>query len=467
MRLEIMLTSWWITLAVCGGTLSPCRGDEPVRAGTTIQLPTFGVAVDAVGELSIKTFVDPTGRVRAERIAAARARLAPDIAAASHLRKVSLVALERSVAECVDKGEPVGKAQLFLAGLQRVQFVFVYPESGDIVLAGPAEGWVADGSGRAVGLTTGRPVLRLDDLAVALRVYLPREPGRPLLGCTIDPPPDGLARLRQFQRTIPHTVRISQRSDVANAAVHGTRSALGTADIRIFGVAPATHFAQVLVEADYRMKCLAIGLEPPPVPMTTFLGALRSVSPTVLQRWWFTPDYKCLRQSDDGLALEVVGQGVELRTEDRAIAADGSLSSSTSEPHPAARAFAESFTERFPSIAAASPIYAELRNVIDLAIVAAWLRRQGALERTGWKAELLRDEARFAVQTLPVPRKVACVANVLWKGNRMLLPAGGGVSIQPDEALRNDQLTTAPPELAARRAAIQSARPSPPAWWWD
>ena len=41
------------------------------------------------------------------------------------------------------------------------RYVFYYPDSKDIVLAGPAEGWVPDLSGRIVGLTqpaAGRPV---------------------------------------------------------------------------------------------------------------------------------------------------------------------------------------------------------------------------------------------------------------------------------------------------------------------
>ena len=35
----------------------------------------------------------------------------------------------------------------FLAGLTRVRYVFYYPETKDIVLAGPAEGWAADAAG--------------------------------------------------------------------------------------------------------------------------------------------------------------------------------------------------------------------------------------------------------------------------------------------------------------------------------
>ena len=56
-----------------------------------------------------------------------------------------------------------------LAGLQEVRYVFVYPEQKDIVLVGYGEGWRIDTRGNIVGVTTGKPVLLLDDLLTALR----------------------------------------------------------------------------------------------------------------------------------------------------------------------------------------------------------------------------------------------------------------------------------------------------------
>ena len=63
------------------------------------------------------------------------------------------------------------------------------------------------------------------------------------------------------------------------------------------------------------MKRIAIGLEPPPVK-SEFLSALDSPREATLQRWWFTPDYDCVRASEDRLAMELVGEGVKLQTED-------------------------------------------------------------------------------------------------------------------------------------------------------
>jgi hypothetical protein len=71
------------------------------------------------------------------------------------------------------------------------------------------------------------------------------------------------------------------------------------------------------------------------------------------------------------------------------------------------------------------------------------------------------------IESVPTPKTVACVANSLWKGNRLFTPAGGGVSILPDDALdkerwRDDKTG----ELASRRQASLTP-PTNESWWWD
>ena len=45
--------------------------------------------------------------------------------------------------------------------------------------------------------------------------------------------------------------------------VRGLRESLGLQNITLHGVPANSHYAQVLVEADYRMKLIGIGLEKP------------------------------------------------------------------------------------------------------------------------------------------------------------------------------------------------------------
>ena len=305
---------------------NPIVGNLPA---STVQLPTFGISIDAEGTLDARLFKQFDRKLLVERLAAAKAAKQGDMWAAAKLRKVSLVRLEKALAAEIAAGRQPDEAMRNLAGLTRVQYVFCFPakegQPGDVVIAGPAEPWALDPAGRAVGLVSGRPVLRLDDLAVALRAFPPDKQERPFLGCSIDPPPEGLARLVEFQRTIPRQIRNEERAAATIAIAKGTSEALGNAQIRVFGISPRTHFAHVLVEADYRMKRIGIGAETPPVKMTTFLGALSSAPQGTLQRWWFTPDYKCVRLAPDKLAAELVGQGVQLQAEDKLIGEDGSL----------------------------------------------------------------------------------------------------------------------------------------------
>ncbi|HZL88402.1 MAG TPA: DUF1598 domain-containing protein [Pirellulaceae bacterium] len=463
------------SLAFAGRPLACAQEDDPPPgAATTVQLPTFGVAIDAEGVLSLKTFPDPGGRLRAERIAAAKKSLPPDLSKAARLRKVSLRRLEAAVAERLRAGMPLEEVERHLAGLTRVQFVFAFEaegdEPGDIVLAGPAEPWIFDPSARPVGMTSGRPVLLLEDLAVALRAFAPppagKRPDRPFLGCTIDPTPDGLASLMKYQRTIPRAIPVAGRDAAAVEIAQGVRDSLGMATIRVFGISPRTHFAQILVEADYRMKRIAIGIEPPPVKMATFLSALDSPREATLQRWWFTPEYDGIRIADDALAMEMVGQGVKLQAEDIRIGPDGALAAAGEKPSKASQLFCSAFTKKYPDIAAASPVYAQLRNMMDLAIVAAFLRRHDMYARSGWTADVLRDEGRLPCEALPVPKQVACVVNWQWKGARLLTPAGGGVSIDAEAALEPGRL------LADENGRLEDQRKQLPRggddrWWWD
>src|SRR5205814_2156863 len=116
-------------------------------------------------------------------------KLDHDVAKSSALRKVSLTRLERLMQKRLENAQGVDDVMKNLAGLTRVEYVFCYPESGDIVLAGPAEAWAEAPSGRMQGVMTGRPVIELQDLIVALRAFPAggKTKNSPLIKCSIDP----------------------------------------------------------------------------------------------------------------------------------------------------------------------------------------------------------------------------------------------------------------------------------------
>ena len=139
----------------------------------------------------------------------------------------------------------------YLAGMQRVQYVFVFPEQQDIVLAGPGEGWKMNDEGEIVGVTTNRPVMLLDDLLVALRsIEAAQQSG---ISCSIDPRKEGLVKLQALLQNRPVL------GDDPSPMIAAIEEALGPQTITVAGVPETTHFARVLVAADYRMKRLGDG----------------------------------------------------------------------------------------------------------------------------------------------------------------------------------------------------------------
>ncbi len=117
--------------------------------------------VDPNGVLRTQIYMDQTGQLMWQRMAAAKAQLNPKLAKPSPMRKISLTRLDAALREKLQAGEKPTDEMKNLAGLTRVQYVFYYPDTKDIVIAGPAEGWAADLSGRVRGLTSGKPVVAI------------------------------------------------------------------------------------------------------------------------------------------------------------------------------------------------------------------------------------------------------------------------------------------------------------------
>jgi hypothetical protein len=423
-----------------------------------------GVVIDAQGVLRMQHFPDPGGQLVRQRIAQARANLNPDVAKASKLRKVSLNRLEAAARARLEKGQQPSEEMAFLAGLTRVRYLFYYPDTRDIVLAGPAEGWAADATGRACGIESGRPALQLQDLLVALRAFAPGKHNAPTIRCTIDPTPEGLARMQQFVRSLGSRTT----ADAGEMIAAGLRSSLGMQNISVTGISPNTHFAHVILECDYRMKLIGIGVEPPPVRMATFIErAMPSSNHAALERWYFIPDYNCARVAADHLGLELVGDGVTLVSENQFVARDGSRKT-TGKGNKASELFAKSFTAKFTEIAARLPVFAEMRNVIDLAIVAAFINQQDFYAQAEWRAATFNDEQALRVETYKLPLQVETVCIAVRKGNRMFWPVGGGVTIRPREALATaNVLGDEDGALGQMRDSIELGDLPADRWWWD
>ncbi|MBT6055594.1 MAG: DUF1598 domain-containing protein [Planctomycetaceae bacterium] len=384
----------------------------------------------------------------------------------SKLRKIALGRLEANLTNALESGNELPDEITNLAGLTQIRYVFVYPATsdkpGEIVLAGPAEPWVEDSFGRSIGIKSEAPTVQLEDLVAALRVFPPGQPSDTLVGCSIDPTQEGLASMQAYLQRIG-TVN---PQGTEGGIVRGLREALGPQTVTVQGVSPHTHFAQVLVEADYRMKLIGIGLEKPPVRMSTWidLTSAGSVAKNALQRWFFTPNYECLKVSEDDLAIELVGDGVKLIGADEMVLPNGRRISSQ-QPSRASKLFTQAFTLKYPEIARQHPVYAQLKTLIDLAVVAAYLQEHGAYESTEWSASSLLDEGVYPIERFVAPQKIDCAVNAVRRGSRLLTPIGGGVVIMPRESFARENLQI--DETGTLYEQHNSLKIPVDSWYWD
>ena len=304
-----------------------------------------------------------------------------------------------------------------LNGLVKLRYVFVYPEEKDVVVAGPAEAFDADGF-RPLGKSSGRPVLHLDDLVVAIRAFAAgKKPDR--LGCDID-----------ITREIQERIAAKTKAVGPAAQIAGFRKtcdliaeAGGPQPLKWYGIDPATRFGFVCAEADYRLKQLALGLMPSP---TSNVQSYRSLllKPEREVRFSLESNYEALLASPDGLSFEL--RGASLRVN------GGLLGDPTSKPEdmPAAgRQFVKLCNENFDVLSRQILPWADLCNLGDLSVLAALITGELA-EKAGWDLAWIYEG--YPVRPMPAPASAATLCNVSVQGTSAIFVTGG-VWINPAE----------------------------------
>ncbi|MHC2069178.1 DUF1598 domain-containing protein [Bremerella sp. T1] len=451
-------------LLLCNSVaLAQTGDDDDDDDDTTIGA---GIVVDAQGVLKMRRAVDPTGRLMKQRVQQAASMLPPELNRPSKLRKISLNRLEKAVADALAKGGGIPHELENLAGLNEIKYVFYYPETKDIVLAGTAEGYVKDLNGVSVGTYTGKATLQLDDLVVALRAFGPYSKGPSNVGVSIDPTQEGLAKLNQVIASIPQT---SVRPGDTRAIVTAMKNALGNQIVSVRGISPKTHFARVMVEADYRMKLIGIGLEQPPVNIPSYVEKARpgSIASNAMQRWYFVPNYDCVKVSDDGLAMELQGEGVKLIGASEMVTMQGGRQQTNASDR-ASFMFTNTFTKKYGELAEREAVYGQLRDLIDMLIASAYIQEQDYYNESGFDLGVLGDEDAYPVETLAAPETVETAVNAIWKGNRLLTPIGGGVVIDAKQALTPDNVQKDNEgELVEAQQEIKLDNLAAGQWWWD
>ena len=145
-------------------------------------------------------------------------------------------------------------------------------------------------------------------------------------------------------------------------------------------------------------------------------------------------------------------------TEDGFLAAGGVQT--TGKSSPLAQRWAESMTRNYEALSRKLPIFAELRNCMDLAVVASLILKHRLDERAGYAMPLLMDPKQVAVpETFAPPRTVDSQASFVKVGRNWVVsrtPEASSWTAGTPSRPWNNRTTSAKP-VAMRRAGRRRA----------
>ena len=337
----------------------------------------FGSVIRVVGGVSIRpdgVLQTATDEEQTQALADLRSRMIGpqgELNIGTDRRLISLKNLKKIVLSSIEQNKALPEEVLFLGGLTRIENVFVYPERQDIVLSGPAEPWKIGANGAVVGSKSGRPVLNLDDLLCAFRtVQDARKTG---ISVSIEPTKEGVLKLERLLKQAGPSV-----SDNPRVLEPAMVAAFGPQQIKLDGLPADSHMARVILAADFRMKLYGMNLAKPPVaglPSYLEMVTQQSNQSQLQSRWWMACDYSAIEHSHDRMAWKISGRGIKTLTEREQVANDGTFKQSGKTDR-LAKKWADLFTNKLDELATKDTVFGDLRNVMDMCIVAALIESQ-------------------------------------------------------------------------------------------
>ncbi len=453
-------------------TIEPDSWDDLSGPGSVKQFNT-GVFVDPNGLMRQLKKEEMTGELESLARRARSADINEDMARSSNLRLLSLKRLEKAVGERLAAGRPVLETMQQLAGLTQIKYVFVYTDAadahgGEIVIAGPAEGWKYDDAGRSVGRESGRPMLQLDDLVVVLRTFA--SGGHPHFGCSINTREDNLKSVKEFVEASNSAGPLGPGQ--LSKWLKELHSRLGLQDVVVTGVPANTRVAQVLVEADYRMKLVGVAKLDTGKLIPSYFDLLKAAgqtkgAPLEALRWWLTMKYAAIMHSPDRSFFEIQGSSVLVQSENQFVNSQGQhVPTGVSEP--VNRLFAQKFTEKYDEFAQRDLVFADMRNIFDMALVAALCREEDLHQKAAWDLGVFAPEGAYQPAVVNAPTVVDSVMNHrVYAGKDIVVQVAGGVQADVVAIARDKNL--AKEDAGLSKLGQRGKNPALPAgrWWWD
>ena len=413
-----------------------------------------GIRIDAAGLVQLAIATPASSRSLQMELIRSAKNLPVDLNRSSPLRKVSLRELDREAGRLLKDGQPISREMRSLAGLTRIDSVFFADEGRDVIIAGPAEGFAQQRDGRFVGVDSGRPVLCLDDLLVALRSINDRV----AIGCSFDPDPGRLVKTQQIlrQNTTANSLADAERGFLETGEV------LGNWTVRVLGVPEDSRMAVAMVEADFVLKRLTTGAGKSGVRGFRSHLAMMKPGEDSLRRWWFSPLYDSIERNEASTIFHLAGPRLQVSAREELVDAAGNRSDAPV-TQVSLEDYAQQFTEKIPALAEKHQAIAHLQNLVDLLVTTALIRNGQSKGSVTWTIEVMADAERLPAESYSVPRETPSIVTVRSAGSRTVIGLiAGGVLITPERLLSQIRQTDSaglPPGLEPEESAGR--------WWWD
>ena len=148
-------------------------------------------------------------------------------------------------------------------------------------------------------------------------------------------------------------------------------------------------------------------------------------------------------------------------TEDEVITADGKRVE-TGKTSRMAQRWADLMTKEYEALSSRDPVFAELRNLMDMCVVAALIQKEHLAEKSGLTIPLLMDtNSELKVASGNAPKTIAPEVSFLRGRDSFIVTASGGVAVESWLAADKKEIVAEVAEV--REKAAPSARKT--LWW--
>jgi hypothetical protein len=182
-------------------------------------------------------------------------------------------------------------------------------------------------------------------------------------------------------------------------------------------------------------------------------------------RWWMAANYEPILTDGEGLAWQLRGQGVKTMTEDSFFAANGQRVVQEGKTSPAAQKWADMMTDKYEELSVKEPIFGELRNCMDLAIVAALIFKENLAGKADLKLDSLLSNEECPVEEYVVPKQTDSRCTVAKKSGKWVITTSGGVLINPYAILEQTEKSGSLGSVRGKAAPPKDSVGS--STWWS